>query len=268
MVKRHSLLEPLVIITIIMIALVIGYSLGVYLKHKLNTKSCINDEVRESIHKLNDAFTIIIEVKHYRNGKLINEYRKVGDPLTRNLIGIILNTFFAQRYTDSVIPVKATDGYEWSDFILDTAWYSRIQGAYIALGSGTGTPSFTDYKLFSQVTLEQVEEPTIYHNTTHYEAYVSESFSIDTSFELTEVGLQLKYANKYILLTHDTVSPPMDLQAGDTVSIAYKFVFTKPFTLNLAEMITKLILSGHTQVSLKDTEDNNVTPDFEWESNT
>ena len=90
-----------VVIVAAIILIVAGYYIGSYIKYQVTVKSKSTGIVIESSSILNDAITVVVEVKHYRNDKLIGEYKKIVDPLTRNFIAIIVNTFFAQYYTGS-----------------------------------------------------------------------------------------------------------------------------------------------------------------------
>ncbi len=242
--------------------LIVGYIVGGYLWYWLHTLYLANDGVVDGYVDLGNAITVIVEIKHYSDGRLVEEYKKVGDPLTRNFIAIVYNTFFAQYYRGSPLPVKTTDGVVWDDFILDTAYNSKIQGAYIAVGNGTGSPSFEDYKLFNQIAIKKVDYIDSKVNVTHYLAEVKATITADRNMTVSEVGLLLKYNYKYVLLAHDIVDPPMNVEQADIIVVTYKFVFTKPFVYNFATMIAGLVLGGRTTVNIRDIYGTWRTPDF------
>ncbi|WFO74628.1 hypothetical protein J4526_05970 [Desulfurococcaceae archaeon MEX13E-LK6-19] len=255
---RRNLLV-LSIILVVMSA-VVGYCIGWY------TGSLVinNKDTAEETVKLNNAITASIEIEQYRDNKLIAVYKKENDPLTRNFIAIIINTFLAMKYQGTPVPITFTDGTILNDFILDNAYNNKLKGTYIAIGNGTGTPSFTDYNMFNSVYMSRTVLTQETHNMTHYIAVIEAYFIIDEDMNITEVGLLLKTrigsTYKYILLAHDTVY--IIAKTYDAIVVKYVFTFTKPFTYNFAVLITRLVLSGLQYAYIVDINRITRCPDF------
>ncbi len=180
--------------------------------------------------------TASYHIKVYRDGKLVAERHKENDPITIQWYRMVANMMFG------FIRSGALTWYDTeynSRTWVDTDQYGIDPKMYIALGSGSGTPSLYDYKLFNEVTKDVASmSVTVDSVNERYIVMYTKTFTITSGFTLTEVGLVLyvdvdttnSKTGRYLLVAHDSVSPSIDLASGDSVSITYQL--TIPYNSN------------------------------------
>ena len=100
--------------------------------------------------------------------------------------------------------------------------YNYDCGAYIGVGTGTTSPTKTDYKLVSEV----ARQPATAAFTDGADTFtVSATFSLASDADIYEVGLFWKEGNNgYVWLLDRTVlSSPVRFPANTAMSVAYVF---------------------------------------------
>jgi len=194
--------------------------------------------------------TASYEIKVYRDGELIAERHKENDPITIQWYRMVANMMFgfirsgALTWYDTGYNARTWVDTE-QDYVSGDKMYvgSYNPVMYVVLGSGSGTPSSYDYKMFSEVT-KAVPDMTVTDDSVNSQYIVTytKTFTIQQDFTLTEVGLELRLdidtsggrTLVYVLVAHDSVSPSISLVEGDSVAITYEitipYTTTGPFT--------------------------------------
>jgi len=167
--------------------------------------------------------TASVEVKVLRNGEVIGHYEKVGDPITKQFYYMLVDNLFGWCCTSSPKYWYDTGGKTRTTTNVEDVGVNPI--AYIAIGQGSGTPSRNDYALFSEV-MKDKAEVTLTDDTTNnkYVITYTKTFTSQTSFNLTEVGLMLYVdagGNTYVLIAHDVLQSPLNVSVGDSISVTY-----------------------------------------------
>jgi len=176
------------------------------------------------------------EIKVYRRGELVAVRHKEDDPITIHWYRMVANMMFG-FIRDGALTWLDTGGSprKWAD----TEDHGLNPVMYVALGSGVGTPSINDHKLFNEEVKDKAEmnvEDDIVNQ--RYTVMFTKTFTITQAFTLTEVGLILKVDTNigtgssyaYLLVAHDMVSPPVDLVENDAVAVTY--IITIPYNVN------------------------------------
>ncbi|MCE4613835.1 MAG: hypothetical protein F7C07_08435 [Desulfurococcales archaeon] len=191
----------------------------------------------------------VLVVEHYRNGELIWEYTKVGDPLTKNFMSFVLGAILGERYKPGgLTSVKDTSGFGRGN-ILQTEYRNEIRGLYIGIGSGNASFTPDDYRLNDTLTMKGEAAISFgrSYNQTHYVASVSASFSPPvgvSQWVVREVGLFIKSTYTY-LLARDVI-PTTYLASGDQLIVTYRFIYEEPVAYNFAEAISRYLMAWGT----------------------
>jgi len=176
--------------------------------------------------------TASYEIKVYRGGELIVTRHKENDPISIQWYRMVANMMFG-FIKDGAVTWYDT-GYNERTWV-DTAGAGIDPRMYIALGSGSGTPSRSDYKLFNEVT-KDISSMSVTDDSSNLRFIImyTKTFTVSSSFTLTEVGLELYvdsgYTSAYLLVAHDAVSPSVSLVSGDSVAVTYQI--TIPYNTN------------------------------------
>ena len=161
---------------------------------------------------------------------------------------LILNMLLGGHYGGTKQPFTYTDGSTGT--IFDTELLVYWNGATygnpsfaIGIGNGTAPFSVNDYALANEVMLSDVPADYVSFNDngTCYNINVTQSFTVSSDINVTEVGLFIKVdsdpgnsnTQKYLLLARDVLDSPITLYANDTISIQYVLYFpygSQPFT--------------------------------------
>jgi len=221
------------LIAIVILALINIY---VYSSKEVRLRIVLGEDVDEpgvASLKITASYHILV---YDSNGNVKAERHKENDPISIQWYRMVANMMFG--FIRSGALTWYDTGYNERTWV-DTRFcgyddaYSHDPRAYIALGNGSGTPSLYEYKIFSEVT-KDLPSITVTDDTANSQYIVTytKTFTIDSDFTLTEVGLLLRMdvdasvsGDKnfvYMLVAHDSVSPSIDLVTGDSVSITYQ----------------------------------------------
>ncbi len=186
--------------------------------------------------KLTCSYNIVVN----RGGSIIANISETNDPLTIQFYRIIANMLFGY-IRDGALTWYDTgyNSHTWIDTETVSSSSMFNPKIYIALGSGSGTPSRLDYAMFNLVDKAlasmSVTDDT---NNNRYIVLYTKTFTIVQAFTLREVGLLLyvdtdptediSYA--YVLIAHDIVDAPVDLLPQDSVTVTYRIYI--PYNTN------------------------------------
>ncbi|MBO3801760.1 MAG: hypothetical protein JTT12_05530 [Candidatus Brockarchaeota archaeon] len=148
--------------------------------------------------KIEDKVSIrdITIIKHYRNGKLIEE-RKVED----------LVVAVGKAQIAGLVGGLATG-----------------TASYMAVGTGTTSPSISDTALGSEVLRVQTSNSLVTTNTTNDTLQLQGNFSFTASYAITEMGV-FNASSGGTMFIRNTFGA-INVVAGDTITIISKLVFS------------------------------------------
>jgi hypothetical protein len=183
------------------------------------------------------------------SGKCILE--KDNDLVLRNLVRLLYHLFanYVSTFTDPSITVTDVTGASYSSY-----WGSGTSGpcyvknacgwnnqadvgqdtSGIVIGSGTTSPTRTDYSLQSKIA-HGTGVGQIYYNRQSYELLTDYSFRLNREFtnagsdlSVAEAGLQyitlIGSSNRTLLLLRDTFTP-ISVTTGNGIRVRYTFSF-------------------------------------------
>jgi len=201
------------------LAVLSGWYLGNILK---NT----NEQGREGV------VSVDVIVRHYRNGTLLSEQVKKGDPFTKNFAMLMYSLVDLDGYRCvSAVDTGGTSrslcyDYSYSSSSYGERNYPYAAGTAIGIGTGTGAFSVNDYTLTNPI-WATVSSPTVSIVGNKANITVSASFSLSAARTISEVGLKSTYeygagdGTAGFLLLRDVLSTPISAVAGDTVTVTY-----------------------------------------------
>ncbi|MEM0162743.1 MAG: hypothetical protein QXO62_06745 [Thermoproteota archaeon] len=148
--------------------------------------------------KIEDKVSIrdITIIKHYRNGKLIEE-RKVED----------LVVAVGKAQIAGLVGGLATG-----------------TASYMAVGTGTTAPSSSDTALGSEVLRVQTSNSLVTTNTTNDTLQLQGNFSFTASYAITEMGV-FNASSGGTMFIRNTFGA-INVVSGDTITIISKLVFS------------------------------------------
>ena len=227
-----------VLAPVLFIPLVVLSFLGGYMLAPRNTTDTSMQTTTENAIVITPILRIYDE-----NGRLI--YEKVGDPPTNNLAHLFFSAI-APRYDTSgaafVIGVARLDGN--SDNLDPDATYGPIDShtLWVLAGTGTNPPSYSDYTM-TGITAGEAKVANYFFDTTTNEwvLQVTGTITFSSSFNVTEVGLAVDYADgtnaigsptnypgDNILIFRDVLPTPVQVNNGDSISVQYEIRFKLP----------------------------------------
>jgi len=195
-----------------------------------------------------------------------------SDPLTKNFFVLVTNYFLGQLAFSHSYAVSAS-GKDYASFY--TVSYDSYGNEYahpptieLCVGNGTGTASYLDTKLFSEVSCQTLSSSNVVVNDTGTAIviYYRTVFNFTNPINITEAGLYLYSSslNDRILIAHDTFPPVL---ANTTIAVEYviSIDYSKPpFTKAFWELVANNYLGlgslglGFTSVPSVDLANTNV----------
>ena len=177
-----------------------------------------------------------------RDGKVVKSLRFLSRSPTQNLVSVLAIGFTGNNltYVNTSGTSYTVGGGQSTKYSLESTYIVEI-----AVGSGTGTPSGSDYNLFAPITngtgAGQLQYGSLSFSGTYAVSGSTASFSVAQSFvnnsggdvTITEVGI-IEYVNLNIpngstttpgdcLIWHDVLPSPITVGNGQTVTIEYTF---------------------------------------------
>mgnify|MGYP001772663565 CR=1 FL=1 len=237
-VKKHGKRIGIIVFTVLMVTVAVG---GSYIYSNIYREQVIREYIILGGEKPGYASLNVVASYHIaliRDGRVVEERVKENDPITIQWYRLVANMMLGfVRKSGNSQAWFATDGntYRWID-IEQVGYNSSLR---IVLGTGAGTPSRNDYKMFAEYTSDTPSMSVVDDQANNrYVVTATKSFTITSSATLTEVGLYL-YVDvdtsggtngKYILIAHDIINPPVSVVTGDTVTVTY--TITIPYNTN------------------------------------
>ena len=165
---------------------------------------------------------LVVEV-HRTNGET-ERYVKEGDLILKNFANIIIalvsptsDTEDDKKYVDESGALRGLD--------------NTGGNGYICIGTGTTPASLNDYKLENQVVCFAVQDGDISINGSDIIVDIFASWTTDTAYNITEVGLKTKglYNDAYpAFIMRDVLTEPIQLSAGDGITVHYYIFLDNP----------------------------------------
>ena len=178
-------------------------------------------------------FTVILILEHYDcETGVRHRYVKTGDLLLKNFAILIADSF---RGAAPLIKVTTTSGSQKTPYwyygggVDYLAYWSG--GAKIYIGSGTGAPSPSDYKLQSTIKSKVIGSHGLSKSDTNLNITVSTTFTFDSSYTITEAGLSVEVyhgdtESSQVLIARDTFAA-IEVSPGDVLTVTYTFKFNQ-----------------------------------------
>ena len=190
---------------------------------------------------------LVIEV-YGRDGRLKAKHEQPANLTLDNYIyfmQVILSSV-SQGSTESVSGLKNTEGWDCSLAYGNTSscWDYAYYGAhdrYVCIGTGTTSPSNSDYKLESEIGCAGAGVTNIKFTDTEMSYQVTGVIEITSDTTINEAGLKIRctgecidpttgeiYPGEYdFLILRDVLDTPLDVKAGDKVRVVYTFTITR-----------------------------------------
>ncbi len=204
-----------------------------------------NAFVKETIEERSNAKDYVIElsptvvrkVEVLREGKVVESYTKVGDPISLQWYRLIANWMFGLYYWQRE-PVYTISGYNRPG--LDTANGGSPPTLYFYVTNSTEPVGFDTYSI-SNLTSGAVDVSDV-SNSTHYIAWINGRFvnTFSGVYNVTKVTTLLDYdydLRSYIykdriIFLLDELNPPVTLNPDDVISVSWFIIFPKsePYT--------------------------------------
>ena len=170
-----------------------------------------HDSMRTSL-----GVKLVIQV-HHADGST-QTYVKEGDLVMKNFANLLINMMImGTQDPDGDYTFVNTAGS--STYAVD---FNEGTTAVIAIGNGTTTPTLNDYNLSSEVVSFPVQDADIIINGNNMTIDIFGSYVVNNAVNVTEVGLATLLTNAgRVLLFHDVLPSPIQLNAGDGITIHY-----------------------------------------------
>ena len=186
------------ILVLVILAVISGWYLGSLTK---NNQNMLGNE---------GGISVDLIVKQYRNGTLLSEQYKRGDPFTKNFM---LNMYaLLNGYGSSVTMQDETNNARSIDY---GSLFSGV--AYVGIGTGTNAFDINNYNLISPIAwLQNSATSSSSIGTISFSA----SFSLSSAATITEVGVKVTEGGYNFLILRDLITP-INANAGDTITVQY-----------------------------------------------
>jgi hypothetical protein len=158
-----------------------------------------------------------VSVYIYKNGELV--YYDPDDPATKQLTQLI-----AELIAGNIVGGIHCIGGGTMDKI-----YSSNHPGYVFVSYDNTPYSYTMYNLPNNYESASISTGGVTFNDSEKSVTFSASINIQTGGNITAVGLYTElrpdaYTDCLILLFYDVLSAPIQVQAGDVVTVVYKIV--------------------------------------------
>jgi len=180
---------------------------------------------------------LVIEI--HRADGTTEKYVKEGDLILENFAKTLVTMFSGKNDPDNEDKKTEVSGTTIEDVSIGTGMFG-CSGA-IRLGNGSITsPSLTDYKLANEIVKFCVEDADITVNGNNMTVDVFGSYTFDAAATITEVGLSyydysstsdpaLLLGDGYnVLVFHDVLSSPINVNSGDGITVHYYIYLINP----------------------------------------
>lgn len=202
--------------------------------------------------------TIVRNIKVIRDGEVIAEYEKVGDPFTKVWHMLVANWMFGLYYSQTPFTIPTVSGA--SEGWFDTYAYGLSSLKFYVSGDASQV-SYSATTLPQDVINGIISASVDGSNSQEYMWVVTGTYSHSGQpYTVRAIYLTLQTNNssgvqiEYLILA-DVVNPEITLNDGDVLAVTWyvKFPNTEPYTPNFIELVGYF---------LGTTEPMSITPDF------
>jgi len=179
-----------------------------------NDKQIIEEK---SGNGITQSTNVVLIIEQYRENELIYRMEKDDDLILRNIAGM-----FHQMIKGTDIEVSYV--YKLTDGGALVVSASTIANSRIRIGTGTTTPAYADWKLETQVYVDEVEALMYSYSGLKMNATFYTTFNIVASYAITEAGLSASISGYDSLVFRDTFSA-INVISGDVLTVKYVMMF-------------------------------------------
>lgn len=252
--KRFLIVSVLVLIVAISGGLYQGYMGSV---SEIDQSDPSKPEKKITIEKdIGNSIGLYLHLTHKRDGEVISETWKENDLILSNYANF---TLMQLTCLDNVISVKDESG--------NSDKYERFSYATsnskIAIGNGTTSPTFTDYKLESETHRNTISDWALTTSGTSYNITATTSFTFSASYSITEAGwvAGISHVSDDVFMTRDTFTA-QEMNDGDTLSVSIIMEFTGGITDNYGEYIIDVLHGDDESEHPEDLDGNERSADY------
>jgi len=190
-----------IFLVLVILAVISGWYLGSLTKNNQNTFGN------------RGGISVDLIVKQYRNGTLISEQYKRGDPFTKNFV---LNMYGLLDGWGSSVTMQ-----DETNTARSIGYGSLFSGtAYVGIGTGTNAFDINNYNLISPIAWVQSSATSTSSIGTNGNISFSASFPLSSAATITEVGVKVSEGGYNFLILRDLITP-INANAGDTITVQY-----------------------------------------------
>lgn len=241
--RVHILLATMAIVALVVLACTSTMIMPTYIKPgTYSLASATATQAKKATSKLVAEFspTVVRVVKVIRNGKVVYETTKIGDPITLQWYRLVANWMFGLYYVQQqqVIDINGNNKP-----VFDNENNGIHPELLFYVSNSTEPINFSIYTISPRYagTIDICNDTS---NTTHYIYQVTGTYinSYNQTFTVTKVLLLLKYdsvagstiSTTNVLFLVDDINPPITLNPDDGISVTWYVIFPKqePYTLN------------------------------------
>ena len=168
---------------------------------------------------------LVLEV-HRADGET-QTYVKEGDLVLLNFAHLLVKLAIGNDDPEGEDDVTYTDGT-----VGQLVWSANTANATIYLGNATTvSPAISDYKLVNPVVSFPIQNADILVNGNNMTVDIYGSYVVSSAINVTEIGLAfINYydSNKPALMFHDALPTPVQLNAGDSITVHYYIFISNP----------------------------------------
>lgn len=192
-------------------------------------------EVDREIHVTRDLrsnINLYLNVKHYRGGELVGDFWKENDLILSNYVNWTALTLSGRFDVFNLTDDQGQNG------ALSSGEEPPEEKSYIAIGTGTNTPGFTNYTLQTETHREAIDDWLLEVSGTSYNMTATSFYTFSGGYAITEAGFCAYYDDlaDEVFFTRDTFTA-QNVVADDTLAVSIIFEFTGGITDNYGELL-------------------------------
>ena len=179
-----------------------------------------------------EGYYVVLELEHYNpEGELLEKQVIDNDLITRQYAYMLYRGFGGLDWQEEKpFDNKDEDGTNRNYYAQSLCTIAGTQ-AKIAIGTGTDTPTISDYSLDTKVGEETVNDVRIWYNGNQMNLTIDTTFLIESSYSITETGLFTYVKGSlssyyHMMMCRDTFNA-ISVDSGDTLTVRYVWVFNE-----------------------------------------
>ena len=166
---------------------------------------------------------LVVQV-HRVNGTTVT-YTKEGDLVLLNFAKLLVKAIVGQNDPDGDDDFMMTKGVA----AIGTNSIGATFGRFWLGDDPAPSVSLTDYNFTADIVFN-VQDGDITISGNNMTIDIFGSYTVDTAFNVTEVGLVMPWDSvpDWVLLFHDVLPSPIQLNAGDGITVHYYIIISNP----------------------------------------